>query len=730
MTSHDLFQSFGEDEFDKKAWVNTALAGLTRDESTDAHIANMAMKLQLLSQDLSVSTQTCMAQVAASMPRTVREIRHIDEQSRALRSEITVITRLLDGMAAADQIDRLQELDATHGNMSECAERLQQAAQWGKQVRDVERALSACERSVSIDSLAAIAQQLGALSASFAALAGMPGTAKRQQTLDRDMDRFESIVLPELVQRLNKTSTAEAGVAVRAAQPFVPIFRAVHRLRNLELQYAQSRQMRIAELWRAYDNEEFTSWLAEFYDDVLGIIGEEIEHAAALFGHSGSGSGSGSGSAAGDGAASVLDAAAVDRSVAVGSNLLFSMLAPLDREFTKRLEGSPLPEIADLLGISASFASSAAAHVPVHEREELMLVIGRPYAHYNTSYGVLEKKGLVQQLISMRVVDADVCGAIGEIHDGPLDLVSAVGDSIPLLFFELDAATGRCIALTAGTGAEGLISAATHAFTRFAEHAGRVASRVRALGELTARRTDASAASELHVKVKVAMEEEEEEEEDAADVFSHFDWAVVQSAFVVMQAAAMLRQRALQLDANFGAMLTNPAGALTALLFEANSSDGGGGSSSSADFSQCIAGKALRGDPGAQRRLTALVERAKSDGPDGSRGGFRVFSQFDGLCSRIFDDGYRLCYDAACSPVRQVLHGMSRKQLWAVHFDVSLTHDGAFAFLLLHSFMMLAIDSTSSISPTTANLLSCLLSLFRCAAELLFTSARLRHPRW
>ena len=151
--SGDLFAAFGDADFDKKEWVNTALRGLTRDESTDAYIANLAMKLQLLSQDLSVSTQTCMAQVASSMPRTVREIRHIGEQSRALRGEIAVITRMLDDMAVADEIGQLQVLDATHDNMTVCAQRLQQAARWGQQIREVEGALAQCERAATVDAV-------------------------------------------------------------------------------------------------------------------------------------------------------------------------------------------------------------------------------------------------------------------------------------------------------------------------------------------------------------------------------------------------------------------------------------------------------------------------------------------------------------------------------------------------------------------------------------------------
>ena len=644
------FSAFGDADFDKKEWVNTVLRGLTRDESTDAYIANLAMKLQLLSQDLSVSTQTCMAQVALSMPRTVREIRHIGEQSRALRGEITVITRMLDDMAVADQLGRLQELDATHDNMTVCAERLQQAARWGQQIREVEGALAQCERAATVDAMATIARQLGALTASFDALSGMPGTPKRQKTLDRNMDRFESVVLPELVERLSARSAEGAAAAVRAARPFVDIFLRVGRLRNLELQYAQSRQMRVAKLWRDYsDGDDFTAWLASFYDDVLAVIGEEIKEAAALFAPAivedthAEGAPAGAGAAAASetpspdaGAAAAAEAAAeaaAARSAAVGCNLLFSMLAPLDREFTKRLEGRLLPEIAELIAISSSFAQSILTHVPVHERDELLLVIGRPYASFASSYAALERTQLSAQLLAGHVVEHDAA-ALGEAHDGPLDLLSAVGEAIPMLFFELDAATGRCLALTAGSGARGLLGAVTRALESFAEHVERVVLRVRAIGGVPAHGAAAMATADTATATAT------EEGEEGTDVFSDFDWALVQAAFVVMQSAFTLRTQALALDANFATTLSDPSGALCTLLRALGGE--ARGTTATLDFAQCLARKALQRDAAAVDALRALIAESAAVAADSFdakrvRGDFRMFVEVGVHCDRVFE---------------------------------------------------------------------------------------------
>ena len=328
-----------------------------------------------------------------------------------------------------------------------------------------------------------------------------------------------------------------------------------------------------------------------------------------------------------------------------------------------------------MLAISSSFAQSILAHVPVHERDELLLVIGRPYAYFASSYAALERAQLSAQLVAGHIVERDAA-ALGEAHDGPLDLLSAVGDAIPMLFFELDAATGRCLALTAGSGARGLVSAVARALESFAEHVERVVLRVRAVGGVAAH--GAAAAAAAAIAATATASEEEEEEEEGSDVFSDFDWALVQGAFVVMQAAFTLRTQALALDANLAATLSDPTGALCTLLGALG--DDALGATATLDFAQCLARKALQRDAAAVRALRTLLAEggaAAANSFDAKRGDFRMFVKLGVHCDRVFDQGYSLCYDAAVSPVRAALAAMSRKQLWAVHFDVALSPDGA-----------------------------------------------------
>eukprot|EP00639_Heterosigma_akashiwo_P012282 CAMPEP_0206373100 /NCGR_PEP_ID=MMETSP0294-20121207/7506_1 /ASSEMBLY_ACC=CAM_ASM_000327 /TAXON_ID=39354 /ORGANISM="Heterosigma akashiwo, Strain CCMP2393" /LENGTH=164 /DNA_ID=CAMNT_0053820611 /DNA_START=21 /DNA_END=511 /DNA_ORIENTATION=- len=100
------FNSFSDDNFDVKKWVNEVLnvdlSALQEKETTDdggtkqplrldSHISAVSTKLQIFSQDISDELERSMVEMMGSMPKVNVELGRIDSTAAGLQSDLDAL---------------------------------------------------------------------------------------------------------------------------------------------------------------------------------------------------------------------------------------------------------------------------------------------------------------------------------------------------------------------------------------------------------------------------------------------------------------------------------------------------------------------------------------------------------------------------------------------------------------------------------------------------------------
>lgn len=154
--------AFSSDSFNIATWINGALQERPDDEALESYLAQLAMKLHIISQDytdqletgmcacihfrvdyieeycLNISNITGMVEAMTTMPRVLSDIARIEETLKNVDSEMS---SLASQLRAFDQknvagVENLSTLDTLKVNMEKCKATLEEHARWSQVVRE------------------------------------------------------------------------------------------------------------------------------------------------------------------------------------------------------------------------------------------------------------------------------------------------------------------------------------------------------------------------------------------------------------------------------------------------------------------------------------------------------------------------------------------------------------------------------------------------------------------
>lgn len=82
---------FSDENFDRKKWVNSACQSRHPQDSVDKHLADLEMKIQMVSEEIGASLEEQSASSLLRVPRATREVIRLRDDAVSLRSAVSSI---------------------------------------------------------------------------------------------------------------------------------------------------------------------------------------------------------------------------------------------------------------------------------------------------------------------------------------------------------------------------------------------------------------------------------------------------------------------------------------------------------------------------------------------------------------------------------------------------------------------------------------------------------------
>lgn len=86
---------FSDEKFDAKKWINTACQNRHPQESLDKYLVDLEMKLQIVSEEITVSLEEQSASALLRVPRATRDVFRLRDDAVSLRSSVSGILQKL-----------------------------------------------------------------------------------------------------------------------------------------------------------------------------------------------------------------------------------------------------------------------------------------------------------------------------------------------------------------------------------------------------------------------------------------------------------------------------------------------------------------------------------------------------------------------------------------------------------------------------------------------------------
>lgn len=163
--------AFSSASYETAGWVNDALKEKPAEEPLEAWLAALAMKLHILSVDLTDQLETGMVEAMSTMPRVLAEVSRIEETLRGVDGNVNDLAaqlRTFDQRNVAG-VEDLSRLDTLKSNMEKCKATLEEHARWSQLVREAKAFLEGGGR------LSDSADRIATMYWSLEILQNMPG---------------------------------------------------------------------------------------------------------------------------------------------------------------------------------------------------------------------------------------------------------------------------------------------------------------------------------------------------------------------------------------------------------------------------------------------------------------------------------------------------------------------------------------------------------------------------
>ncbi|CAI5474395.1 unnamed protein product [Closterium sp. Yama58-4] len=189
--------AFADEHFDPKAWVNDACAALPPEEPPEKFFADIEMKLQLLSEDMSGALEEQSAGALLRVPRAVRETKRVRDDAVSLKGTVASILQRLQQVEAtsAASVAVLAKVDAVKQQMEAARDTLQYAAGLAQLSASVEQVFASGD-------LPRVAETLANMRRCLEVVGDAPEFAANKRQLQSLEDRLEQMVQPRLSDAL------------------------------------------------------------------------------------------------------------------------------------------------------------------------------------------------------------------------------------------------------------------------------------------------------------------------------------------------------------------------------------------------------------------------------------------------------------------------------------------------------------------------------------------------
>jgi len=269
------FSKFSDDNFDMKDWINNALQ-IQKDTNVplDAHTSNLVMKLQLFIQEVSKSLEETSQIALNNIPRVLREVENIKNESTLLKSQMMVVKEDVKKIEenTAESMKMLIEVDDVKTRIQNTANALQEADNWSSLSNDV---------NVHFEDgdVYKVAEKLIGMQKSLQVLQGVPDYTERYRYLETLKNKLEALISTKLVKTFNEHNLDDAKY-------YVEIFSELDRLPQLQFYYNNCHKSSLTKTWKGIrddPNKTIVKWLPTFYDHLLALWHREISWCGQVF---------------------------------------------------------------------------------------------------------------------------------------------------------------------------------------------------------------------------------------------------------------------------------------------------------------------------------------------------------------------------------------------------------------------------------------------------------------
>ncbi|CAI7745568.1 unnamed protein product [Closterium sp. NIES-54] len=278
--------AFADEHFDPKAWVNDACAALPPEEPPEKFLADIEMKLQLLSEDMGGALEEQSAGALLRVPRAVRETKRVRDDAVSLKGTVASILQRLQQVEAtsAASVAVLAKVDAVKQQMEAARDTLQYAAGLAQLSASVEQVFASGD-------LPRVAETLANMRRCLEVVGDAPEFAANKRQLQSLEDRLEQMVQPRLSDALTHSK-------LDACHSLTGILAAIGRQHTVEALFCLVRCRPLTRLWEQFEVTavapgagplaaalQFPEWLPRWYDEMLLAVEQEARWCVAAFPH-------------------------------------------------------------------------------------------------------------------------------------------------------------------------------------------------------------------------------------------------------------------------------------------------------------------------------------------------------------------------------------------------------------------------------------------------------------
>lgn len=433
--------AFSGDEFDVKDWINKTFKHPEAAQDKEQYAQKLVMKLQLLIAKLNANLEEQSEHVCQTMPRIVREVESLQQESALLRSSMSAVQNDIDQVNSETgaSMETLVRMDSLKQRIQATSRALKEADNWTTLTGEIEEALDNGE-------LAAIAEKLNGIQSSLKILSHVPDYEDRVMHVEGLKNRLEALASPQLVGAFNASDAERSRF-------FVTMFADMERSPQLLKYYRKCVRARELKVWANLvmdDNNGNTvlEWTRVFFAKLTKHIQEQFEWFQSVF----------------------VSANPVENMIEILLEI-YSGLDPrldfcLDAGMKQQTE--PLQYLIDvkqqfnlhLIDIDNLLLSDPSkGGTRSHGRmRELAKVFFAPFRPHVAKYGQMESAKLLSELVNTTNTSKDI-----------LDELRNIALSVPKLVASLSAASKRCCLLTEGCGYPALVPAMEDCVANYVE---------------------------------------------------------------------------------------------------------------------------------------------------------------------------------------------------------------------------------------------------------------------